>query len=117
MQSRLIAATVLAVSKAVSLEDAFIAEEVVHNDFPKNTDDIIEFLNEELGNIKYTPDKALIGEGTFEHDLNNILGDFYDKTGAEFGAGVYGEFYEHGGYHDLDFDYGLDPHGVPVHEH
>ena len=105
--------TILAVSTAISLSDK-PHEKRVFDEFPKGTDAILEFLDEEVGDLHWTPPEQY---DTFEHDLNNLLADFYDKTGAEFGAGQYGEFYEHGGYYDVDHDYGLDPHGIPVYNH
>ena len=115
MQFRLLTA-VLAVTQAVTLEDK-VDPDKEHIDFPKNTDLVLERLDEIFGNSKYTPDPLEAGEGTFEHRLNNLTDDFYDKAGHEFGDRVYGKFYEHGGAYDVDFDYGLDPHGVPVYEH
>ena len=112
MQFRVLTA-VLAVSRAINLR-ADPDEETELLEFPKGTDEIIEFLNTEVGNLKWKPPQEY---DTFEHDLNNLLGDFYDKAGAEFGDRAYGDFYEHGGYSDIDHDYGLDPHGIPVYEH
>lgn len=80
MQFRVLTA-VLAVSQAIKLRDESDHEENLF-EFPKGTDDIIEFLNEEVGNEKWKPPHE---KDTFEKDLNNLLEDFYDKAGAEFG--------------------------------
>ena len=112
MQFKVLTA-VLAVVKSVSLE-AEPHEKSVFDEFPKGTDAILDFLDEEVGDLHWKPPQEY---DTFEHDLNNLLGDFYDKVGDEWGSGAYGSFYEHGGYSDVDHDYGLDPHGVPVYNH
>jgi hypothetical protein len=79
------------------------------------TDDILEHLNEDVGNLKWAP--PVEKRGSFEADLNGILADFYDKAGEAWGTGDYGEFYEHGGSGDPAWDFGIGVHGVPVHDH
>ena len=107
-------ASVISLAQAVQLEEAAAAVTPFHL-LHGTVDDILDGLDAEFGTSVWVPPAET--RGTFETDLNNVLDDFYDKVGDAFGAGSYGEFYEHGGAGDLDWDFGLDPHGVPVHQH
>lgn len=107
-------ASVFALVQAITLKD----DPVVIEPFELvtgTTDDILEHLNEEVGNFKWVP--PVENRGSFETDLNSILADFYDKAGEAWGTGDYGEFYEHGGSGDPAWDFGIGVHGVPVYDH
>ena len=107
-------ASVISLAHAVQLEDTEVSTDPFMI-LSGTVDDILDGLDAEFGTSTWVP--PVETRGTFETDLNNVLDDFYDKVGAAWGAGSYGEFYEHGGAGDLDWDFGLDPHGVPVHQH
>ena len=107
-------ASVISLAHAVQLEDTATTAGPIHL-LSGTVDDILDGLDAEFGTSTWVP--PVETRGTFETDLNLVLDDFYDKVGAAWGAGAYGEFYEHGGAEDLDWDFGLDPHGVPVHQH
>ena len=107
-------ASVISLAHAVQLEDTDTSAGPFHL-LSGTVDDILDGLDAEFGTSTWVP--PVETRGTFETDLNNVLDDWYDKVGAAWGAGAYGEFYEHGGAEDLDWDFGLDPHGIPVHQH
>lgn len=110
-----ILASVISLAQAVQLQAEDPAPFTDPFELVHHTDDILAHLDEEFGTSVWVP--PVETRGTFEADLNAILDDFYDEAGAAWGTGAYGEFYEHGGYGDADWDWGLDPHGVPVHQH
>ena len=107
-------ASVISLAHAVQLEDTPTTTDPFHL-LSGTVDDILDGLDAEFGTSTWVP--PVEDRGTFEGDLNNVLDDFYDKVGDAFGAGSYGEFYEHGGYDDAEWDWGLGTHGVPVHQH
>ena len=75
--------SVLGLVEAISLQ---AADPAVVNEFELlsgSTDDILDALDAEFGSHEWVP--PIETRGTFENDLNNILDDFYEKAGKEFG--------------------------------